>query len=78
MKKWLGIVGLIVLSGFLYGFGCVTTGGCHKTQSCFSVWQCRSSSIDECQAKAKAEVDWRADPAGYWKVVGDCQEAFCN
>lgn len=78
MKKWLGIVGLIVASGFLYGFGCVTTGGCHTTQSCYSVWQCYSSSITECQDKAKQTVDWKANPAEYWKVVGECQAGFCS
>ena len=52
--------------------------GCHKTQSCFGVWQCYSSSISDCRKKVEDGGMKEGDnPMEYWKRVGECQAGFC-
>lgn len=74
---------LILLALFL-GIGAIsafsmasTPTGCYKTQSCYNVWQCYGSCVQECQDKAKAQVNPNLDPKKYWALVGECQAGYC-
>ncbi len=77
MKLLSMLLGMMLIATTAFAMATGPTG-CHKTDSCFSTWQCYSSSISDCQDKAKREVDWKTDSTGYWKVVGECQAGFCN